>query len=443
MFLKNIWTQKLAALLFVAAMAGSYSSCQLEDIPDPNNPSLGVIESNATLGEIQNLVDGIQAWMRDRLGTYLDGVGVIGREYYRFSGSDPRFTSDLLGKGNAVLDDNTFYTTRPFQSRYRVVKNCNILLTAIQNTSATITDAEKRAAQGYAKTIMAHELLMVLNQQYNNGIRVDVADPENLGPFLSLSESLDAIAAMLDEAAEDLKAGGDRFPFTLSSGFAGYDTPGTFLEFNRALAARVDLYRQDWSGAINALNESFFDMGGDFYDGVYYIFSTAGGDQLNEMWYPLNSTGELRVAHPSYVTDIEAGDDRISKVTQRNDPAFQDDLTSEWDVTIYQSNTDPMPIIRNEELILIYAEANAQMDNTNEAVMAINTIRNAHGLSNYSGGMTTNELIDEILTQRRFSLFGEGHRWIDMRRYDRLDELPIDRDGDDVWVQFPRPASEN
>ncbi len=443
MFFKNIWTQKLATFLLVAGLAAGYSSCQLDDIPDPNNPSLSVIESNATLGEIQNLVDGIQAWMRDRLGTYLDGVGVIGREYYRFSGSDPRFTSDLLGKGNAVLDDNTFYTTRPFQSRYRVVKNCNILLTAIENTSAPISAAEKSAAQGFAKTIMAHELLMVLNQQYKNGIRVDVADPDNLGPFLSLEASLDAIASLLDEAAADLQAGGDRFPFSLSSGFAGYDTPASFLKFNRALAARVDLYRQDWNGALDALNGSFFDLGGDFYDGVYYIFSTAGGDQLNEMWFPLNSTGELRVAHPSYVTDIEAGDDRISKVTQRADEAFQDGLSSQWDVTVYHSNTDPMPIIRNEELILIFAEASAQTGKTDDAVMAINTIRNAHGLADYSGGTSTEELIDEILKQRRFSLFGEGHRWIDMRRYGRLGELPIDRPDDDVWEQFPRPASEN
>jgi hypothetical protein len=29
-----------------------------------------------------------------------------------------------------------------------------------------------------------------------------------------------------------------------------------------------------------------------------------------------------------------------------------------------------------------------------------------------------------------------------MRRYNRLSELPIDRAGDDVWQQFPRPATE-
>jgi len=51
--------------------------------------------------------------------------------------------------------------------------------------------------------------------------------------------------------------------------------------------------------------------------------------------------------------------------------------------------------------------------------------------------------MDEIAKQRRYSLFAEGHRWIDMRRWGRLAELPKDRPNDDVWEKFPRPGSEN
>jgi len=47
-----------------------------------------------------------------------------------------------------------------------------------------------------------------------------------------------------------------------------------------------------------------------------------------------------------------------------------------------------------------------------------------------------------MLKQRRYSLFFEGHRWIDMRRYDLLGTLPIDRTGDDVWTEFPLPVTE-
>ena len=115
----------LAGMLFIIF---SWTSCEVEPILDPNNPSVGGITQNASLGEIQNLVVGTEATMRSDINFYFDGVSVIGREYYRYSTSDPRFTSDLLGKGSATLDNNTFYTTNPFDARYRVVKNTNILI---------------------------------------------------------------------------------------------------------------------------------------------------------------------------------------------------------------------------------------------------------------------------------------------------------------------------
>jgi hypothetical protein len=94
-------------------------------------------------------------------------------------------------------------------------------------------------------------------------------------------------------------------------------------------------------------------------------------------------------------------------------------------------------------LILIYAEVKANTGFPTDAVTAINKIRTvAGGLVNYSGGTDLPSLTNEILKQRRYSLYGEGHRWIDMRRYNRLAQLPIDRTGDDVWTQFPIPATE-
>jgi hypothetical protein len=377
--------------------------------------------------------------MRDALNFYYDDVSVIGREYYRYSTSDPRFTSDLLGKESSVLDDNTFYTTNPFAARYRVVKNTNILLEALANTTAAISDEERKAALAYTKTIQAYQLLMVFNLSYSNGVRMDVKDPDNLGPFLGKDESLAAIGQLLDEANSDLQGNSAAFPF--NSTIFG-DDAATFSEFNRALAARVAVYRSDWAGALTALDNSFFSLTGDLNTGAYQIYSTNGGDQLNPMFFPLNSSGETRVAHPTYVTEAAAGDNRLSKVAKRAATAFQDGLQSDYDFYLYKTNVDNISIIRNEELILIYAEAKIQLNELTDAVTAINRIRTAAGLGNYGGAVTQPALIDEMLTQRRYSLFGEGHRWIDLRRYDRLTTLPIDRPGDDVWVEFPRPAEE-
>jgi len=177
------YQHKLITGLFIIAMG--WWGCKVEPILDPNNPGSNVVPQNATLNEIQNLVVGCESGMRNNLGTYLDDVSVIGREYYRYSSSDPRLTGDLLGKGGATLDNNTFYITNPFSARYRVVKNTNILIQSLQNTKADFPDAQRKAGIAYAKTVQAHELLMNFNLLYTNGIRVDVADPDHLGPFLS------------------------------------------------------------------------------------------------------------------------------------------------------------------------------------------------------------------------------------------------------------------
>jgi hypothetical protein len=420
------------------------SSCKVEPILDPNNPGIGTISANPTLGEIQNLVTAIESGMRDNMNFYFDDAGVIGREFYRFSTSDPRFTSDLLGKGTAVLDNNTFYITNPFAAKYRVIKNVNILLDGLTNTtSSDVTGEQRTAGKAYANTIKAYELLIALNLEYDNGIRVDVANPDALGPFLSKDESFNAISSLLDNAYNDLIANaGVNFPFRTTF-FSS--TAGEFAKFNRALAARVAVYTQNWNGALDALSKSFFDIDGDLTAGVYYIYSSGGGDQLNPMFFPQNSSGETRVVQPSFITNAAPGDTRLSKAPQRTAPTTQDGLTSNYDFFVYKTNIDKIPIIRNEELLLIFAEAKAQVGgaaNLDGAVTAINNIRHAANLPNYSGAVTQPALIDEMLNQRRYSLFGEGHRWIDMRRYNRLNTLPIDRPGDDVWQEFPRPATE-
>jgi starch-binding outer membrane protein, SusD/RagB family len=419
-------------------------SCR-KDFGNLNSPTVEVFLANATKDQLNNLVSGTESAMRNNLGLYLDDVGAIGREMYRFSGADPRFVTDLLGGGNSTLSNTGFYITNVWGSRYRVVKNCNLLIEAATN-STFVTDAEKKAYTGFAKTIKAYQLLLTLNLTDVNGIRVDVVDPANLGPIVNKADGLTAIAALLDEGKTDLSGG--LVSFTLSPGFASFNDAAGLTAVNRALAARVAVYRQQWDAALAALNESFYDLNGNFNTGVYNAFGTGSGDQLNPAFFPQNQAGELRLAHPSYKTDIEANDDRIGKATLRNAPASSGSgaslLTSDRDVWVYTSSTAPVPIIRNEELILIYAEANIQSPTPNLpfAVNAINKIRTSHGLPTYTGLSTHDALIDEMLKQRRYSLFFEGHRWIDMRRYDRLDDLPLDRVEDDRWSKFPLPNTE-
>jgi len=425
-------------LILFAASSLIATACK-KDYGNLNNPTEEVFLANATRDQLNNLVSGTESTLRNNLGLYLDDIGVVGREMYRFSGADPRYVTDLLGGGESTLSNTGFYITNVWSSRYRVVKNCNLLEEAAGN-STYINDAEKKGYEGFAKTIKAYQLLLTLNLTYTNGVRIDVVNAEQLGPIVEYDQALAEIASLLDEGKTDLS--GAEVVFPLSAGFAAFsDAPG-LAKFNRALAARVAVYRKQWDAALTDLDESFLVLNGAFDLGVYDVFGTGSGDQLNPAFFPQNQAGEVRLAHPSYATDIDANDDRINKATLRNAPATSSGLTSDRDVWVYTSSTAQVPLIRNEELILIYAEAKIQTNALTEGRDALNTIRTRHGLANYGGALTQGALIDEMLKQRRFSLFFEGHRWLDLRRYDRLNTLPIDRPDDDIWDKFPLPNTE-
>jgi starch-binding outer membrane protein, SusD/RagB family len=390
------------------------SSCNIDDLPNPNGPSLEGFEG--TKSELQTLVTGSEDLLRQEAGFYYDVVSIIGRDYYFFTGSDPRYTGEVLGKGISTLDRAGFYGTRPYYGRYRNIKNLNLLID-VSEKSTLISPAEAKGYKGFAKTLQAYEYHLALNLQYKNGIRIDVKDPKNLGPFVTYENALTEISKLLDEANTDLQ--GATFSFTLSDAMKDFSTAEDFAKFN----------------------SSFFDINGDLNKGPARFYSLAGGDFPNNIFRQPDQADAIIVQQDN-VNQLEAGDLRASKFLQRTAPLSLDGLSGTHDAFVFKSFEDVVPLIRNEELILIYAEANITK-NANEAVKAINVIRNKAGLANYSGGTGSAALLSEVSKQRRYSLFGEGHRWVDMRRWGRLNELPKDRTDDDVWEQLPRPISEN
>ncbi len=433
--MKNI--NNLLIIIFSLSML----SCNLDPVINPNGPTVENYEQGASKAQLQLLVNGLEASLRNDMEFYYQTVSIVGREYYDLNGTDPRYTGELLGAGEGAgaLDDNGFLTTRSFGARYRSARNAQLLLNAVANSNAGLSAADMSGYNAFAKTMMAYNLLLVLNRQYENGIRSDISDPNNLGSYTDYQNGLGVINSMLDAAISDANSAGSSFAFTLSSGFDGFDTPSSFASFIQALKARVEMYNNNPGAVLSALSASFMDMNGDLNTGVYHIFSGAGNDRLNPLFYALGQNKYM--AHTSFVSDAEPSDTRLNKVVELDEEVSIDNLSSTYQVQLYTSSTQPVGIIRNEELILLAAEANIS-SNPAAAMNAINVIRNAHGLDNYSGGNSVEELTNEVLKQRRYSLFGEGHRWIDMRRHNKLGELPLDRPGDEVFVQFPRPVLE-
>ncbi|MDX1438326.1 MAG: RagB/SusD family nutrient uptake outer membrane protein [Rubricoccaceae bacterium] len=438
----KIFTHYLLLVLLATFTLTGCDLFEVEDRADPNGPSVNDILANPTRDALINLAAGVEASARVDHNLYLIDVGVIGREYWRTLAADPRFTGDLLGRETSILDNNSFYITRPWGARYVTIRNANIMLQAL-DLNATLSDAEKAGGRGFAKTFKALQYLLNLNLTFQNGIRFIGPGDDDPGPLVDYNSSLMNIASLLDEGAADLAAGGDEFFFPLSSGFAGFDTPAGLRMVNRGLAARVALYAGRNGDALTILGDSFLDDGDALSAGVNQVFSTGSGDITNPIFTPPNNpVGDAILAHPSYMDDIEAGDTRADKVFDRGEPATFDGLTSSFGFFVYKNSLSPISIVRNAELILIRAEARARTGDLLGAISDIDVIRTAAGLPEYSGAVEEGAVLDEVLNQRRYELYGEGHRWIDVRRFNQLNTLPIDRAGDDVWTEFPIPLNE-
>jgi hypothetical protein len=443
-------TRKIYTLLALLAV-GASPGCKDLVAPDFNNPSIDDLQQNPTRAAAVAAATGLLIGARTNIADfngYVSLMGILGRESYNLDGADPRYFTEMLegdlNAGSPALGGNLW------ARRYENIRSANILLNALDQLAEDpvvgMTAVEKEATRGFAKTIQALDFLLVINTRDTNGAPIAVDQPlgADPAPIESREAVLSHVVALLEEAREHLQAGGAEFAFPMSEGFAGFDTPATFLQFNRALLGRVEVYRGNFTAALTALGSSFLSTGAPLDHGVYHVFSGGSGDLTNGLVDP-----DL-FAHPSIEADAEQQEDgqldarflrKVAEVAERGPiRGVSSDLRF---VPLYPSPTSPLAIIRNEELILLRAEANVGVGNVEAAAEDINFIRvNSGGLAE-RGDLTAANILDELLTQKRYSLLFEGgHRLIDTRRYNRLDQLPLDQPNHQINAEFPIPLDE-
>ncbi len=436
-------------LCSLAACAALLAACDL-DVPDLDDPGLDELEDHPTRASITAACVGLQIGSRaphTAATPYVAQLGVLGREAYVFDQADPRVLSELL---EGALDPGSPFGGGFWTEPYANVRLANIVERVVDDV-ADLTAEERAAIRGFAGTLEALDLLTVIATRDTNGAVIDTdrALDDGPGAIAPRADVLAEIARLLDEAAGELDAAGAAFPFALSSGYAGFDTPLTFRRFNRALRARVALYADDPQGALDALGQSFLDAspaGLAALDvGVYHAFSTASGDVTNGLVSP------TIYVHPSIAAGAQlqpggAPDARLQrKVALAATPGSGRGLSSDRVFTIYGGPEAPVPVIRNEELILLRAEARLRLGDDAGAKADLDVVRTV------SGGLdplpdppapTSAELLDELIYNRAYSLLFEGHRWIDLRRAGRLDQLPLDLLDHQRNARYPIPLAE-
>ena len=80
-------------------------------------------------------------------------------------------------------------------------------------------------------------------------------------------------------------------------------------------------------------------------------------------------------------------------------------------------------VLRLGEQILIRAEARAQQNNINGAIVDINTIRARAALAGLANTLSQTQVLSAIAHERQVELFDEGQRWLDLKRTGNVDAV--------------------
>lgn len=432
----------LAALAAGAAALPAGCADDLFTVPDLNNPALDELAENPTRLTVQQAAQGLLIGTRNGMSgqvSFVSHLGILGRESLVFDASDPRYMSQMVD-GSLLNGDGAFGGSL-WGPQYANMRLGAVLLDALEIVDGFST-AELEAIRGFTKFIMAYDLLRVIVTRDENGaVAVINAIGEEPSPLVEAPAVYDRIETLLTESVGHLQAGGDAFPFELSPGFDGFDTPADLVPAVHALHARVDVYRGQYSDAITQLSNSFVSTAADLDLGVYHSFGTGSGDATNGLF---QGSDPQILAFPTMDDDAEPGDQRAAAKLAITATKTQDDVSSNLRFRIYNSLSSPIPLIRNEELILLRAEARWFTGDILGAMSDLNFIRTTSGgLTGSATPLTDEQFIDALLYERQFSLMHEGgHRWIDHRRFGRLDELPNPRPTDFVPSAFPIPQPE-
>ncbi|HSW29849.1 MAG TPA: RagB/SusD family nutrient uptake outer membrane protein [Longimicrobiales bacterium] len=434
----------------IALIAVAFSACGDFEIVDPNGPSIDALEKAPTASALSLATQGLFIQARATVNTYAGFAGIYGRETYNL---DPSEVRNLLSYIVGPLEPGGFGIDMGWTNEYRLMRQGNIILAGLEAVGEGMSEPNRHGIRGVVKTLQANALLNVIRVRDDIGAAIDV-DRDRSGepaPIVDKAAVYARITQLLDEARTHLAAAGTTLPFTVPSGFASYNTPANFIKFNRAIHARANLYQGKYADVLTSIGLSFISTAAaNLQAGAYHTFSTTAGDASNPAYDP---TARAWAAHPSFLVDAQRRADGSvdlraqKKVAVISPPRILQGVSTNLRGTVYNSANDPMPIIKNEDLVLMRAEAQWFTGAKAAAIADLDVVRvNSGGLpaSTLTTGSSDADFVTALLYERRYSLFWEyGHRWVDMRRFNRLAQLPkAVPDRDRIFPYVPLPVDE-
>lgn len=230
----------------------------------------------------------------------------------------------------------------------------------------------------------------------------------------------------------------------------------------KTLLSRVYLYLGEFELAAKKATEvidqkSLFSLVDDLdkvflknsTEAIWQLMPTAGNNTQEGALFILTTTPTTISLSPNLIPLFEPSDNRRTKWIQEftnSTGKYYYPYKYKIRTTINGIISEYSMVMRLAELYLIRAESRSRLGQSQLALDDINLIRKRAGLAVPLVGLSPDQCLSEVEKQRRFELFTEwGHRWLDLKRTHRAEELLSVLKGN-TWkntdVLYPIPDSE-
>lgn len=390
---------RLAAALLGGVLAGA---CSL-DKTNPNAPSEGDVISNSE-GMI-TLAVGLQSQYADNVNIFLRAPELVTDEW----GTRPVALAADQSLVNGNPDPTFGVVSDPFAAAYRIARTADILVANAGSAEVGLGNGLRAGITALAKTFKAMALgnLTLQYAQLPAG-----ASPGALP--LPRAQVQDSVLALLESARTDLAS----VPDSSLTGFrsrvlgSGIDLRNTI----DAMLARYYLFRGRYSEALAAAQR---------VSPTVLSQLTYPNPGLNPV-YNYSAVSRYTGARKSFFTEADPADQRPAywAIRAAGQPGLPDSV---FDFRKYGGRNDAYPLYLPDEMTLIQAEVYARQNNLPQARALVNAVHtdNTAQVDEPVAGLpaltdeqlaTQEDILAQILYERRYELFAQGVRWEDLRR---------------------------
>ena len=455
-------TLTLSATLLLA------SACIDNTVVSPENAAtVDALSGALTRGGVTTLALGVLAADRAYVrgdATYYQLSSIYSRDVYRVEATEPRYVTETL---TGAADPGSFAGSGGWTNGYVATRAAISLLDALPTVEdLQVSAAERNVTAGLVQTIKALDYYRLLELRDTLGVAIQTKDAAEVPPISCKATVLTYIVGQLDSANTALASvpATTKLPFTPPTGFTAfgrnYSQADNLIKLNRGLRGKVQVYRglQRPTPVAGAFTDAIANLtqalGGaapgavpssTFGNGAYVTFVAGGTENAAN---PI--VGATIAANPKAVAALQAGDTRASKFVARATALSGSGVTSSvnyvFATTAVTSNqTRPLPILRDEEVVLLRAQAYFEAGQFANGAADLNSVRTTYGLAAIAVPADIATARAALLYEKRYSLFFEGPgRLVDLRAYGQLKAGITTPEGpnDPFNTAFPIPKGE-